>query len=155
MAMIFEFDVDFRYDLRSPEFIITEEGEGEFRLRLPPCTYETHIRDISFYDEQEARLLPWLVPDLLNRALGAGFDEAAKNRLKQEARLQADMMAKELVGKLRSEVQSSARQTLEALARGFGARRVIVDFGTGHLVESSAPITGPPVDNAEPAVEKS
>ena len=131
MAMIFEFEIDFRYDLRSPEFKIDSEGETAYRLRLPPCVYETHIRDISFYDEQESKFMPWLVPDLLNRALGAGFNEEDKNRLKEEAKLQAAEMAKELTTKMRSEVQSSARQTLEALARGFGADRVTIDFGLG------------------------
>ena len=35
-----------------------------------------------------------------------------------------------------SEVHGSARQTLEALARGFGASRVTFDFQDAELVES-------------------
>jgi hypothetical protein len=135
MAMIFEFEIDFRYDLRSSHFVIEEPRPGQFRLSLPPCLWETHIRDISFYDEQESKLMPWLLPDLLTRALGAGFDEGAKNRLKEEAKYQAERMARELVNKMRSEVQSSARQTLEALARGFGAEKTEIVFSRAEPVQ--------------------
>ena len=135
MAMIFEFGIDFRYDLRSKDFTITRVGEDGYRLKMPKCYYETHIRDISFYDEQEAKLLPWLVPELLSRALGTGFDETAKNRLKDEAKYQAQRMAEDLVGKMRSEVQNSARRTIEALAKGFGATTVTIDFGEAELIQ--------------------
>ncbi|MDD3133789.1 MAG: DUF4230 domain-containing protein, partial [Synergistales bacterium] len=65
MAMIFEFVIDFRYDLRSPDFQIIGESEGSYLLRMPSCVYETSIRDIQFYDEQKCKLLPLLLPDLL------------------------------------------------------------------------------------------
>jgi hypothetical protein len=136
MAMIFEFEIDFRYDLRSNEFIIEQTGQGEYRLRMPKCFYQTHIRDVSFYDEQSSKLLPWLIPDLLNRAFGPGFTEADKNRLKEEAKQQAGLMAKSFVDKMRSEVQSSAKQTLETLARAFGADSVTVDFSVSELVQT-------------------
>jgi hypothetical protein len=135
MAMIFEFDIDFRYDLRSPDFRIEESGTDSYRLVMPKCFYEIHIKDINFYDEQQAKLLPWLLPGLLNSAFGAGFDEADKNHLKEEAKQQASGMAKELVQKMRSEVQKSARQTLEALAKGFGANEVTLDFKDSELVQ--------------------
>ncbi|MHC4645086.1 MAG: DUF4230 domain-containing protein [Planctomycetota bacterium] len=134
MAMIFEFDIDFRYDLRSPDFVIQPEGDGTYRLKMPKCFYEIYIRDISFYDEQNAKLLPWLLPDLLNRAFGPAFDESDKNHLKEEAKRQADRIANSLVQKMQSEVQSSAKQTLEALAKGFGAETVTVDFSNSQLV---------------------
>jgi hypothetical protein len=136
MAMIFEFEIDFRYDLRSNEFIIEQTGQGEYRLMMPKCFYQTHIRDVSFYDEQSSKLLPWLIPDLLNRAFGPGFTEADKNRLKEEAKQQAGLMAKSFVDKMRSEVQSSAKQTLETLARAFGADSVTVDFSVSELVQT-------------------
>ena len=135
MAMIFEFDIDFRYDLRSPDFVIEKQGIDTYRLVMPKCFYEIHIKDINFYDEQQAKLLPWLLPGLLNSAFGAGFDEADKNYLKEEAKEQASKMAKELVSKMRSEVQKSAQQTLEALAKGFGAKTVILDFKKSELVQ--------------------
>lgn len=128
MAMIFEFDIDFRYDLRDPDFSLAEDAPGIFRLNMPQCTYQLHIRDITFYDEQKARLMPWLLPDVINAVFGSGFDEEDRNRLKQEARVQAESLAQNLVRRLRSEVQSSARETMEMLARGFAANKVTITF---------------------------
>ena len=136
MALIFEFDINFRYDLKSQDFVIQAEGGGRYRLRMPKCFYDIYIRDINFYDEQSARFLPWLVPDLLNRAFGTGFDEVTKNRLKEEAKQQAGRMAKDFVDKMQSEVQSSAKQTLEVLGKSFGAETVIVDFSDSELIQT-------------------
>ncbi|MFH0878790.1 MAG: DUF4230 domain-containing protein [Lentisphaerota bacterium] len=128
MAMIFEFDINFQYNLRDAAFEVKDEGPDGFRISMPQCTYELHIRDITFYDEQKARFLPWLIPDLLTSVFGSGFNEEDRNRLKQEARTQAESLALNLVKRLRSEVQSSARETMEMLARGFSAQKVVVVF---------------------------
>lgn len=128
MAMIFEFDIDFQYDLRDPAFTITETAPGRFRLRLPPCAYVVHVRNVTFYDEQGGKLLPILLPDVVNRILGGGFSEADRNKLMEEARSQAEALARNLARRLSSEVQTSARQTLEMLAKGFGASAVAVEF---------------------------
>lgn len=135
MAMIFEFEIDFRYNLRSSDFVVESLALNKYRLKMPKCFYQIHIRDISFYDEQNARFLPWLVPDLLNRAFGSGFSEDDKNHLKEEARQQAARIADEFVSKMRSEVQNSAKQTMEALAKAFGAESVVVDFSGSQLVQ--------------------
>jgi hypothetical protein len=136
MAMIFQFDIDFKYNLHSPDFKIESEGDGTYRLKMPKCLYESHIKDISFYDEQGAKLLPWLLPHLLTNALSDGLNEETKNRLISEAKTQASRMAHELVQKIQSEVQKSAIQTLEVLAKGFGARHINVDFSDADLVET-------------------
>ncbi len=136
MAMIFEFEIDFRYDLRSRDFVIEQTGEGEYRLGMPKCFYDIHIRDVSFYDEQSSKLLPWLIPDLLNRAFGPGFSESDKNMLKEEAKQQAAHIAGDFVDKLRSEVQGSARQTLETLGKALGAESVTVDFSGSELIQT-------------------
>jgi len=137
MAMIFEFEINFRYNLRSPDFIIEQRQEKHYRLIMPKCFYDIYIRDINFYDEQSAKLLPWLLPELLTRAFGPKFDETDKNRLKEEARQQAARIAGTYAEKMRSEVQSSAAQTLEMLARRFGAEEVTVDFEKSELVATS------------------
>src|SRR5690606_10086143 len=90
MAMIFELGVEFVYDLRSSDFQIEPRGNESYLLRMPACKYNTHIRDFQFYDEQNPRLLPVLLPDLINRFFGSGFDVADRNRLKDEARHQVD-----------------------------------------------------------------
>jgi hypothetical protein len=137
MAMIFEFEINFRYNLRSSDFVIEPKGQDQYRLKMPKCFYDTYIRDISFYDEQNAKLLPWLVPELLSNVFGSGSNESDKNRLKEEAKRQAGEMAKRFVEKMQSEVQASARQTLEALGKAFGAQRVTVDFSDSQLVQKS------------------
>ncbi len=134
MAMIFEFEIDFRYDLRQAEFEIVDQGENRFLVRLPPCQHEAHIRDIRFYDEQRSKVLPWLLPDLLNSVLTGGFSEEDKNRLVAAAKAHAEQQALKLIDSLKSEVQASARSTLESIGHAFGASSISFDFGTSDSV---------------------
>ncbi len=128
MAMIFEFNIDFKYDLHSPDFVVEPREGDSYLLKMPKCLYESHIKNISFYDEQRARFLPWLLPDLLSKAFSDSFSEETKNRLVAEAKNQASRMANELVKRMQSEVQKSARQTLELLAKNFGAEEITIIF---------------------------
>jgi len=128
MAMIFEFEVDFRYDLRRSEFRIDERRAGEYVITMPPCLHEVHIRDIRFYDEQRSKFLPWLLPDLLSGFLGGRFTEEDKNRLVSAAREHAEHQAAELIGNLESEVQNSAKATLLSISKAFGAEDVSFEF---------------------------
>jgi len=129
MAMIFEFEIDFRYDLRSSDFIIdADEATGRCRLKMPACFYNVQLRHIRFYDEQEARLLPELLPALIARVFGSGFTEADRNRLFEASRRAAEDLAGEYVARMRPEVEQSARETLENMARGLGMKEVTVDF---------------------------
>ena len=130
MAMIFEFEIDFRYDLRRPEFEISAPGGSSATIRMPPCFYEVRIRNIQFYDEQKSKLLPWLLPDLLNGFLADGFTEDDKNRLVAAAKHHAETQARSLIGNLQSEVQTSAKATLQSLARAFGVDTVAVEFAS-------------------------
>jgi len=128
MAMIFEFEIDFRYDLRRPEFQIKESSESGYTISMPPCFHEAHIRDIRFYDEQRSRFLPWLLPDLVSGFLGGRFTEADKNRLVDAARSHAQQQATQLIENLQSEVQNSAKATLQSISRAFGAENVTFEF---------------------------
>lgn len=128
MAIIFEFEIDFRYDLKRSDFQIIGAGSGMFILRMPPCFYEANVKSIQFYDEQRSKLLPFLLPDLLNGFLGAGFTEDDKNRLFSAARAAAEERAKSLIKSISSDVEDSARLTLQAIARAFGATTVAVEF---------------------------
>ncbi|MBQ1783983.1 MAG: DUF4230 domain-containing protein [Gammaproteobacteria bacterium] len=135
MAMIFEFEIDFRFDLRRPEFQIRELGEQRYLLHMPPCQHQVFIRDIQFYDEQHGKLLPWLLPDLLNGFLATGFAEADKNRLVAAARDHAEAQARNLISDLQSDVNQSAKSTLEAIAKGFAARQVSFEFDGSPTVD--------------------
>ncbi|MBR6021335.1 MAG: DUF4230 domain-containing protein [Kiritimatiellae bacterium] len=128
MAMIFEFDIDFQYDLRDPRFSVESLGEGAYAMTLPPCGNVVNVRGVTFYDEQGGKLLPILLPDVVNRLLGGNFSEEDRNRLMEEARAQAGGFADKLAKRLSGEVQASARQTMEMLGRSFGAKRVEVRF---------------------------
>ena len=92
MAMIFEFDIDFQYDLRDPSFTVQEDAPGRFRLRMPRCDYVVHVRNVTFYDEQGGKLLPIIVPDVINRILGGGFNEVDRNKLMEAAKGQAEAL---------------------------------------------------------------
>lgn len=128
MAMIFEFAIDFRYNLNSPDFRITETGERAYSISMPPCDYEVNIRNIRFYDEQGARFLPWLIGDLTKGFLGGGFSEADKNQLVDAAKNHAEKQALELINNIQSEVQKSARTTLESISKAFGVEHVDFKF---------------------------
>jgi len=130
MAMIFEFVIDFRYNLQSPLFKIEETGEATYSVTMPPCDYEVNIRDIRFYDEQGSKLMPWLLPDLLNGFLSDGFSEEDKNKLVDAAKGHAEKQALELINNMQSDVQKSARTTLESISRAFGAGSVEFTFST-------------------------
>lgn len=133
MAMIFEFEIDFRYDLRSPDFRIEPAGAGGSIITMPPCLHEAHIRDIQFYDEQRSRLLPWLLPDLLSGFLTDGFSEEHRNRLVSAAKAHAEQQARRLISSFESDVQASARTTLQSIAKAFDV--VDVRFAFMHQVE--------------------
>lgn len=120
MAMIFEFEIDFRYDLRSDDFNIVRRDDNNYIINMPNCIYELHINNISFYDEQGARLLPWLLPSLISKYGAGRFTETDKNRIVCAAIENAKKQAVKLITSIESEVQSSAVSTIKALCLSFG-----------------------------------
>lgn len=135
MAMVFQFEINFWYDLKSRDFKVTDAGQDRFMITMPKCLYNIHIKDISFYDEQSAKLLDWLLPPLISRVFAKDFTEEDKNRLKDEAKMQASLMANQLIEQLSSEIEKSARQTMEMLAKSFGSESVVLDFSESQLLE--------------------
>ncbi|HNY45329.1 MAG TPA: DUF4230 domain-containing protein [Casimicrobium sp.] len=137
LAMIFEFQIDFRYDLRSPEFAIESSTTVSGRvttLKLPPVRAEISVRSLRFYDEQRSKFLPWLLPDLLNGAFGPGFSEEDKNRLLEGAAAHAQSHAHALIEQLRPEVEASARATLLPMAHALGVKNAALTF-SGDIIE--------------------
>ncbi|MBN1825103.1 MAG: DUF4230 domain-containing protein [Candidatus Eisenbacteria bacterium] len=128
MTMIFEFDVDFRYNLASPEMAVSEDGRGGFTVRLPPCSYEVRILDMRMHSEKGTELLPWLMPEMVNRFITGGFSVEQKNALIDEAKDQAVRLAADLVSSAEGDAQTSARRSIEMFARGFNADRVSIGF---------------------------
>lgn len=128
ITLIIEFDIDFRYDLEDPAFRIDRLGENGVGFTLPSCRHEVLIRDLRVHSEDQTEILPWLMPEMLNRFFSGGFSPEAKNRLIQETRQQATRFAGGLVSKAMQEAQASAQRTLTTLAQGLGAREVSFEF---------------------------
>jgi Protein of unknown function (DUF4230) len=134
LVMIFEFEVDFRFNLKRDDFVIDitplHNGTRKAHITMPPCTFDLAIRNVQFYDEQKSKLLPWLLPDLVSGFVDGGFSEDDKNRLLNEARAHAATAAEKLVAQLKPDVERSARSTMQALAAGFDVAFVEVHFRT-------------------------
>jgi F0F1-type ATP synthase membrane subunit b/b' len=64
----------------------------------------------------------------MGKALSRSFSKEDKNKLKDEAKMQAPSMADELIKRLSSEIEKSARKNMEMLAKSFGAKSVVLDF---------------------------
>jgi hypothetical protein len=128
ITLVIEFDVDFRYDLNDPQFRVESRGENAYNVVLPPCKHEVLIRDMRIHSEDKTKLLPWLMPEVLDRMVTGGFSVDAKNKLISETRLQTSNYAGELVSKATGEAQRSAARTLSMLAQGLGASKVDFDF---------------------------
>ncbi len=138
LAMIFEFDIDFRYNLQSPQLqietsITQPSGIRTAIITLPACACAVNIRNLYFYDEQKSAALPWLLPSLIGEAFGTGFSETDKNALITSAREHAQKEAQILIERIKPEVERSARTTLTALAHSFGVKEVSIRFGTPHI----------------------
>jgi Protein of unknown function (DUF4230) len=131
LAMVFEFEMDFSYDLRSDIVgMRTEAGPtGQISIvTLPPCKVEVSIKNIQFYDEQRAKFLPWLLPDLVQGFFDGRFSEEDKNSLINAARAHALSQARELFVRYQPQVEHSAFLTLGALTRPMGAQQLKIQF---------------------------
>lgn len=128
MAMVFEFEIDFRYDLRGADFAVQQTARDVVDVSMPPCLIEAHVRNIHFYDEQRSKLLPWLLPDLLNGFFHDGFSEQDRNKLVADAKSHAETQARKMIDGFQAEVQASAKATLEPIFRSLGAKSVRFEF---------------------------
>jgi Protein of unknown function (DUF4230) len=134
LAMIFEFEMDFRYDLRDPRCRIETMPDGTAQITLPPCNVDVSIRDLSFYDEQRARLLPWLLPDLVQGFFEGRFSEDDKNRLIAGAREHAMGQAAVLAERYRPAFEGSARRTLGHMSMALGQGQATLKFSESERV---------------------
>lgn len=158
LAMVFEFEMDFRYDLRSELFRIEARqppadigprsgaavSPPVAAIELPPCRVEVSIKNLAFYDEQRSRLLPWLLPDLLQGFFDGRFSEDDKNRLIGAARAHAMSQAQGLAERYRAQVERSAYTTLAMLVRPLGYPSIEVRFAQRQ--ELSTDVGGPLLD---------
>ena len=128
IAIIFEFEIDFTYDLLDSRFLITPLNNENYEIKMPPCKYKYSIKDMKIYDEKNAKLLPFLLPDSLNGIFGASFDENDKNRLIDEAKQEVKNLSSKIIDDLGGKIHKSATDTLSAIAKSFGAKEVFFEF---------------------------
>lgn len=128
IAIIFEFEIDFTYDLLDPSFTITSLGNENYNIKMPPCKYRYSIKDMKFYDEKNAKFLPFLLPDLLNGIFGSNFSESDKNRLIDEAKEDVKKLSLTIINDLSGKIHKSASDTLLSIAKSFGAKELYFTF---------------------------
>lgn len=128
LSMIFEFEINFVYDLRSQSLVINDLGNGRYNVKMPPCNYKFSIADMKFYDEKDGKFMPLLLPDLLNSFFVSSFGEEDKNKVIAEARNEVQKMSERLILQLQSKIHKSACDTLEAIAKSFGANEIVFEF---------------------------
>ncbi|CZE48209.1 DUF4230 domain-containing protein [Campylobacter geochelonis] len=133
IAVIFEFEINFIYDLRSKDFVIQQISDGGYKISMPPCQYKYSIKDMKIYDEKDARFLPFLLPDSLSGFFGVSFSESDKNKLIDEAKDEVKSMSIKIINDLGDKIHKSASDTLEAIAKNFGAKSVEFEFCDGNI----------------------
>jgi hypothetical protein len=139
--MVFEFEMDFSYDLRNQGVTVRTEDTNSGTvtvLTLPPCKVDVSIKDLRFYDEQRARFLPWLLPDLVQGFFDGRFSEDDKNALIGAAKSHALAQAKELFVRYKPQVESSAFITLNAMMKPLGAEQIRIQFAQEQPAVSTA-----------------
>ena len=128
IAVIFEFEIDFIYDLLSPEFKISPLGDDKYDILMPPCKYKVYMENIKFYDEQEAKFMPFFLPEFISSKLTGKFSAEEKNSLIKKAQDEAKNLSLKIINDLGGKIHKSATDTLEAIARSFGAKELIFKF---------------------------
>ena len=63
LSMIFEFEINFIYDLTSKDLEIVNIANGEYFIKMPPCKYKFSIANMKFYDEKNCKFIKFLFPD--------------------------------------------------------------------------------------------
>ena len=124
--MIFRFEINFKYDLRSESSVTLRARDAtSLEVELGTPRFDIGIQDVRFYHTEQGRLLEWLLP----KALGlfqSNMDDETRQRMLEAARQEAIAQAEELVANLADEARRSAEATLKGLAYGLGYEQVIV-----------------------------
>ena len=116
LAMVFEFEVDFVYNLFSKDFKV-ERNQSGLIVTMPRCKYDVKIKDFYFYDEQGTRLK--ILPEFLSSIFDGGVSEDEKNELVKMAIKQVEEIAKKVAKNIQSDVDKNTRATINNLIMGF------------------------------------
>ncbi|ENV8234858.1 hypothetical protein ACFK4Z_000061 [Campylobacter jejuni] len=94
---------------------------------MPEFRYKHSIIDMKFYDEKMLNFYLFYCL-ILSIAWGLVFSESDKNKLIKEAKDEVKDLSLNLIQNLESKIHKSAKDTLKAIAKGFGAKRVEFEF---------------------------
>ena len=140
LAMVFEFEVDFIYDLQSPDFKIIKLQDG-YNISMPKCNYDVRIKDFYFYDEQGTRLK--LLPEIFSVAISGGVSEEKKNELKDMAINQIKSISREVAENLQSEAHNSTKETITHILIGRDIRLKHIAFHETKIVDDQIILENP------------
>ena len=140
--MVFEFEVDFIYDLQSPDLSIKEGIEG-ISLSMPKCKYDVKIKDFYFYDEQSTRIK--LLPEILSNIFEGGSSEEKKNELIKMSIKQVEQISKKVASSLQYEVHNVTKETISNLFSGVNKKISNLSFQEMKIIEEQIHIENPKV----------
>ena len=140
LAMVFEFEVDFVYNLLSKDFKVFDNGKG-VSINMPRCKYDVKIKDFYFYDEQGTRLK--ILPEFLSSIFDGGVSEDEKNELVKMAIKQVEEISKKVAVNIQSDVDRMTRETINNLLLGFNKRIDLFNFYENNITHDQVNIENP------------
>ena len=140
LAMVFEFEVDFVYNLLSKDFKVFDNGKG-VSINMPRCKYDVKIKDFYFYDEQGTRLK--ILPEFLSSIFDGGVSEDEKNELIKMAIKQVEEISKKVAVNIQSDVDRMTKETINNLLLGFNKRIDSFNFFENNISQDQVNIENP------------
>ena len=140
LAMVFEFEVDFVYNLLSKDFKVFDDDKG-VSIKMPRCKYDVKIKDFYFYDEQGTRLK--ILPEFLSSIFDGGVSEDEKNELVKMAIKQVEEISKKVAVNIQSDVDRMTKETINNLLLGFNKRIDSFNFYENNITHDQVNIENP------------
>ena len=140
LAMVFEFEVDFVYNLLSKDFKVFDDING-VSIKMPRCKYDVKIKDFYFYDEQGTRLK--ILPEFLSSIFDGGVSEDEKNKFVKMAIKQVKEISKKVAMDIQSDVDRTTKETINNLLLGFNKRIDSFNFNENNISQDQVNIENP------------
>ena len=140
LAMVFEFEVDFVYNLLSKDFKVFDDING-VSIKMPRCKYDVKIKDFYFYDEQGTRLK--ILPEFLSSIFDGGVSEDEKNELVKMAIKQVEEISKKVAVNIQSDVDRMTKETINNLLLGFNKHIDSFNFYENKITHDQVNIENP------------
>ena len=140
LAMVFEFEVDFVYNLLSKDFKVFDDING-VSIKMPRCKYDVKIKDFYFYDEQGTRLK--ILPEFLSSIFDGGVSEDEKNELIKMAIKQVEEISKKVAIDIQTDVDRKTKETINNLLLGSNKRIDSFNFHEKNISQHQINIENP------------